>query len=49
MNPKIRNIKLVIINSIVESDYLFSTLMGEDVFPRKDFIEKNYKHAKINI
>ncbi len=49
MDPERRSLKLVGIESAVEADHLFSMLMGDEVAPRRDFIEKNAKYAKIDI
>jgi DNA gyrase subunit B len=49
MNPQTRTLKRVNIESAVEADHLFSMLMGDEVPPRRDFIEKNAKYAKIDI
>ena len=49
MNPEKRSLKLVGIESAVEADHLFSMLMGDEVAPRREFIEKNAKYAKIDI
>jgi DNA gyrase subunit B len=49
MNPETRSLKQVTIESAVEADHLFSMLMGDEVAPRRDFIEKNAKYAKIDI
>jgi len=49
MNPATRNLKRVTIESAAEADMVFSMLMGEEVGPRRDFIEKNAKYAKIDI
>ncbi len=49
MNPEKRSLKLVGIESGAEADHLFSMLMGDEVAPRRDFIEKNAKYAKIDI
>jgi len=49
MNPDTRSLKKVSIESAVEADHLFSMLMGDEVAPRRDFIEKNAKYAKIDI
>ncbi len=48
MNPENRNLKQVSIDDAAGSDYLFSMLMGDEVAPRRDFIEKNAKYANID-
>ena len=48
MNPSTRTFRQVTIDSAVEADRVFSMLMGDDVPPRRDFIEKNSKYAKID-
>ena len=49
MDPAKRSLKLVSIESAAEADHLFSMLMGDEVAPRRDFIEKNAKYARIDI
>jgi DNA gyrase subunit B len=49
MDPSKRTLKLVNIESAAEADHLFSMLMGDEVAPRREFIEKNAKYAKIDI
>jgi DNA gyrase subunit B len=49
MNPATRSLKRVTIESAAIADEVFSMLMGEEVGPRRDFIEKNAKYAKIDI
>ncbi|MDR3680554.1 MAG: DNA topoisomerase (ATP-hydrolyzing) subunit B [Flavipsychrobacter sp.] len=49
MNPATRSLKRVDIDSTVDADQVFSMLMGEDVPPRRDFIEKHAKYAKIDV
>ncbi|MFN5630116.1 MAG: DNA topoisomerase (ATP-hydrolyzing) subunit B [Bacteroidota bacterium] len=49
MNPENRTLRQVTIDSAAEADRIFSMLMGDDVPPRRDFIEKNSKYAKIDI
>ena len=48
MDPKSRTVKQVSIESAAEADHLFSMLMGDEVAPRRDFIEKNAKYAHID-
>ena len=48
MDPNVRTIKQVTIDSAAEADHLFSMLMGDEVAPRREFIEKNAKYAKID-
>ncbi|MFN3588091.1 MAG: DNA topoisomerase (ATP-hydrolyzing) subunit B [Spirosomataceae bacterium] len=49
MNPEHRTLKQVSIDSAAEADLLFSMLMGDDVAPRRDFIEKNAKYARVDV
>ncbi|MBM6858119.1 DNA topoisomerase (ATP-hydrolyzing) subunit B [Caecibacteroides pullorum] len=48
MNPENRMLKQVNIENAAEADYIFSMLMGEDVGPRREFIEKNATYANID-
>lgn len=48
MNPETRTLKQVTIRDAQEADYIFSMLMGDDVGPRREFIEKNATYAKID-
>ena len=48
MNPETRRLKQVTIEDAAEADYTFSMLMGEDVGPRRDFIERNATYANID-
>ena len=48
MNPENRMLKQVHLESAAEADYVFSMLMGEDVGPRRDFIEANATYANID-
>lgn len=48
MNPENRMLKQVSIENAAEADYIFSMLMGDDVGPRRDFIEKNATYANID-
>ena len=49
MNPATRTLRRVTIDSAAEADRIFAMLMGDDVPPRRDFIEKNSKYAKIDV
>ena len=49
MNPDTRTLKQVTIESAAEADHLFSMLMGDEVAPRREFIEKNAKYAKVDV
>ena len=48
MNPENRMLKQVHLESAAEADYVFSMLMGEDVGPRREFIEQNATYANID-
>jgi DNA gyrase subunit B len=49
MDPEKRTLKQVTIESAAEADSVFAMLMGEEVPPRRDFIEKHAKYAKIDV
>lgn len=49
MNPDGRSLKQVSVESAAEADHLFSMLMGDEVGPRRDFIEKNAKYARVDV
>ena len=49
MNPEFRTLRQVSIDSAAEADRVFSMLMGDEVPPRRAFIEKNAKYANIDI
>ena len=49
MNPETRTLRQVSIDSAAEADRIFSMLMGDEVPPRRAFIEQNAKYAKIDI
>ncbi len=49
MNPEYRTLRRVTIDSAVEADRIFSMLMGDEVPPRREFIEKNAKYAKVDV
>lgn len=48
MNPEFRTLRQVSIDSLAEADRIFSMLMGDEVPPRREFIEKNAAYAKID-
>jgi DNA gyrase subunit B len=49
MNPEFRTLRQVTIDNLSEADRVFSMLMGDEVPPRRAFIEKNAKYAKIDV
>ena len=49
MNPQFRTLRQVTIENGSEADRVFSMLMGDEVPPRREFIEKNAKYANIDI
>jgi DNA gyrase subunit B len=49
MNPENRTLKQVTIESAAEADRVFSMLMGDEVPPRREFIESHAKYAKIDV
>ena len=49
MNPQTRLLHQVTISNAVEADRIFSMLMGDEVPPRREFIEKHAKYANIDI
>ena len=48
MAPDMRTLRQVTIENATEADRIFSMLMGDDVLPRRQFIQKNAKYAKID-
>ena len=48
MNPEHRTLRQVTIDNAAEADLIFSMLMGEEVGPRREFIEENATYAKID-
>jgi len=48
MNPETRTLRQVTIDSAAEADHIFSMLMGDDVPPRREFIERHAKYANID-
>jgi len=49
MNPDTRTLRQVSIENAAECDRVFSMLMGDEVAPRREFIERNAKYAKIDV
>jgi len=49
MNPEFRTLRQVTIDNATESDRIFSMLMGDEVPPRREFIEKNAVYANIDV
>ena len=49
MNPETRTLKRASIENAAECDHTFSMLMGDEVAPRREFIERNAKYAKIDV
>lgn len=49
MNPATRTLKQVSIESAAEADRVFSMLMGDEVAPRREFIESHAKYAKLDV
>jgi DNA gyrase subunit B len=49
MNPATRTLKKVTIESAAEADRIFSMLMGDEVAPRREFIESHAKYARLDV
>ncbi|HEY0679975.1 MAG TPA: DNA topoisomerase (ATP-hydrolyzing) subunit B [Chitinophagaceae bacterium] len=49
MNPATRTLKQVTIESAAEADIVFSMLMGDEVAPRRDFIESHARYARLDV
>jgi len=49
MNPEMRTLRQVSIENAADADNVFSMLMGEDVAPRREFIEENATYANIDV
>ncbi len=49
MNPETRTLKQVSIDSAAEADRVFSMLMGDEVAPRREFIESHAKYARLDV
>jgi DNA gyrase subunit B len=48
MNPETRTLRQVTVESAAEADHIFSMLMGDEVPPRREFIETHARYAKID-
>ena len=48
MDPQYRTLRQVHIDNLAQADYTFSMLMGDDVAPRRQFIEDNATYATID-
>jgi len=49
MDPDRRTLKQVTVESAADADHVFSTLMGDEVAPRREFIEKNARYARVDV
>ena len=49
MDPNMRMLRQITIYDAMEADRIFSMLMGDEVAPRRDFIEKNAKYARVDV
>jgi DNA gyrase subunit B len=49
MNPATRTLKQVTLDSVTNADAVFSMLMGDEVPPRREFIESHARYAKIDV
>lgn len=49
MNPDTRTMRQATIENAAECDHVFSMLMGDEVAPRREFIERNAKYARIDV
>ncbi|HOZ30424.1 MAG TPA: DNA topoisomerase IV subunit B, partial [Bacteroidales bacterium] len=49
MSPETRTLRKVSIDNAVEADHIFAMLMGDEVAPRRDFIEAHATYAKIDV
>lgn len=49
MDPERRTLQVVSIDNAAEADHIFSTLMGDEVAPRREFIELNARYARIDV
>jgi len=48
MNPAKRSLRQITIESAASADHTFSMLMGDEVPPRREFIEANAKYARVD-
>jgi DNA gyrase subunit B len=48
MDPRSRTLRQVTIENAAEADHIFSMLMGDEVAPRREFIERNARYANID-
>ena len=48
MDPARRTLRQVSMENAMQADYIFSMLMGDDVPPRREFIEQNARYANID-
>lgn len=48
MNPETRSLRRITIESAAVADHTFSMLMGDEVPPRREFIEANAKYARVD-
>ncbi len=49
MDPEYSRIKLITIDNAAEADAVFSMLMGDEVPPRREFIEENAQYANVDV
>ena len=49
LNPQTRTLRQISVDNAAEADRVFSMLMGDEVPPRREFIEKNAKYAKVDV
>ncbi|MFI5132998.1 MAG: DNA topoisomerase IV subunit B, partial [Chitinophagales bacterium] len=49
MNPNTRTLKQVTIESAAEADRVFGMLMGDEVAPRREFIESHARYARLDV
>ena len=49
LDPSRRTLKRITIESLLSADEIFTKLMGDEVAPRREFIESHAKYAKIDV